>query len=342
MKKFIRGLFATGLVFGLFVVNTGQAVAEEADAAEREAARNTLEGARVEMEAAREALREATRAMAEAYGELHIETPRAYAYSFMSNPRKAMIGVVTEAAEDGLELVSVTPDGPAEKAGLEVGDVLVSVNGENLVVDDYGELDVLLDELSGVEVGDEVSIAYLRNGQENEATVVAERREPFMWQNVIEGEDFAAHFSEAMEDFEVRIEDMKTNMDDMHFSLDAGPNVVIDRVFSVSGLHELELVSINEGLGNYFGTEQGVLVLEAPVENDWQLKAGDVILSINGNEADSPSRALRMLRSQEPGDMVDLEIMRDKNRENLSVTVPELDARFHHKDSVKVIRIDSD
>jgi C-terminal processing protease CtpA/Prc len=342
MKKLIGGLFATGVLFGLFVVNTGQALAEEVAAAEREAARQTLERARIEMEAAREALREATRVMAEAYGELHIETPRAYAYSFMSNPRKAMIGVVTEAAKGGLELVSVTPDGPAEKAGLEVGDVLVSVNGEKLVVDDYGELEVLLEELSDVEVGDEVSIDYLRNGQETEVTVIAERREPFMWQNVIEGEDFDAHFSGAMEDIEIRIDDMETGMDDMHYSFAAGANVVIDRVFGISGLHELELASINEGLGSYFGTERGVLVLEAPVENDWQLKAGDVILSINGNEADSPSQALRMLRSHESGETVDVEIMRDKDRKNLSVTVPELDAHFGHKEAVKVIRIDRD
>lgn len=338
MNKLNAGLLIAGLLAGL----AGPAMAADADEAEREAARETLEAARVEMEAARKALREATRAMTRAYGQLHIETPKAYAYSFMSNPRKAMIGVVTEPTRGGLELVNVTPDGPAEKAGLQAGDVLVAVNGEQLVVDDYGELDVLLHELSGVEVGDEVDIAYLRDDQEHEVTVVAERREPFAWYNVINGADIGVRIEEAMEDFEVRINAMDMDFDDMHYSFGAGANVVIDRVFSISGLHELELVSLNEGLGSYFGTGQGVLVLAAPDGNDWELKAGDVILSIDGNEVDTPSRALRAFRSYESGDTVDLEIMRDNDRQTLSVTVPELDAHFVHKKGFKVIRIERD
>jgi S1-C subfamily serine protease len=334
MNRLIKGLLISGLLLA------GPAIAADADEAERQVARDTLEAARAEMEAAREVLHEATRAMADAYGELHIESPQAYAYSFMSDPNKAMIGVVSEATDGGLELVNVTPDGPAEKAGLRTGDVLVAVNGQQLVLDDYGEIDVLLDVLSGVEIGDEVDVAYLRGDEEGRVTVVAERREPFMWQSAIDGVDIQAHIGEAMENFEVRIEDMRMVMDEMHYSFDAGANVVIDRVFGVSGLHELELVSINEGLGNYFGTERGVLVLQAPEENDWQLKSGDVILSIDGNEADSPTGALRLLRAYEPGQTVDMELMRDKDREMISLTVPEIDARFGHKEAHKVIRIE--
>ncbi len=336
MNKLIKGLLISGLLLA------GPVIAADADKAEREAARETLEAARTEMEAAREALHEATRAMAHAYGELSIDTPQAYAYNFMSNPRKAMIGVVLEPTGSGLELVGLTPDGPAEKAGLETGDVLISVNGEKLVVDEYGEMNLLLDELSGVEAGDEVNIAYLRGDQEYEATVVAERREPFAWYGAIEGANFGVRIEQAMEDFEIRIESMDMDMDDLHYSFDAGANVVIDRVFGFSGLHELELVTLNEGLGNYFGTEQGVLVLEAPDSNDWQLQPGDVILSIDGNEADTPSRALRLMRSYEPGETVDLELMRDKDRQTLSVTVPELDSHFGHREAIKVIRRNHD
>jgi S1-C subfamily serine protease len=84
----------------------------------------------------------------------------------------------------------------------------------------------------------------------------------------------------------------------------------------------MELASLNEGLGRYFGTDEGLLVIRAP-EESLDLQAGDVILSIDGREPRSPSRALRILRSYEPGEEVSMEVMRDLNRMTISATVPE-------------------
>ena len=53
-----------------------------------------------------------------------------------------------------------------------------------------------------------------------------------------------------------------------------------------------------------------------------------MILSIDGREPTSPAHALRIVRSYEPGETMSIEIMRDKRRQTLSVTVPERERGF--------------
>src|SRR2546426_3153204 len=60
---------------------------------------------------------------------------------------------------------------------------------------------------------------------------------------------------------------------------------------------DLELVSLNADLGEYFGTKEGVLVVKAPADSSLPLKGGDVITSIGGGEAAEPTPATRILRT---------------------------------------------
>ena len=94
-----------------------------------------------------------------------------------------------------------------------------------------------------------------------------------------------------------------------------------------SGWGELELAEISPGLGRYFGTEHGVLVLKAPSSFGDALKDGDVILSIGGREPESVSHALRILRSYQPLEHVPLAIERDRKPLKMDLTMPE---RMHH------------
>jgi S1-C subfamily serine protease len=89
----------------------------------------------------------------------------------------------------------------------------------------------------------------------------------------------------------------------------------------------LELTNISEPLGEYFNTDRGLLVLRAPTDNPLTLKDGDVILSIDGREPRSPTHALRILRSYQPGERVEIEIMRKRRKSTLEVTMPEHDRR---------------
>jgi serine protease Do len=88
---------------------------------------------------------------------------------------------------------------------------------------------------------------------------------------------------------------------------------------------DAELVTLNPELGEYFGTTKGILVVRAPREGTLGLRSGDVILSIGGREPSSPSHALRILRSYEAGERVNIEVMREKRRQTVTATVPERD-----------------
>jgi hypothetical protein len=48
--------------------------------------------------------------------------------------------------------------------------------------------------------------------------------------------------------------------------------------FSNSPLGRLELAPINPELGQYFGTDEGVLIISAPKDAELGLKGGDVVL----------------------------------------------------------------
>ena len=95
------------------------------------------------------------------------------------------------------------------------------------------------------------------------------------------------------------------------------------------GWLDMELVALNPGLGEYFGADNGVLVVRAPKEDDTLgLQSGDVILRIGEREVKSPEHAMRILRSYEPEEELTLHIIRRGRSEALTGTVPESPLNF--------------
>ena len=68
---------------------------------------------------------------------------------------------------NGVIVGTVTPNGGAAKAGIQVGDVLVSIDGRNIK-----DGDDLVNDISARHVGSTVKIGYLRDGKQNSANVV--------------------------------------------------------------------------------------------------------------------------------------------------------------------------
>src|SRR5260370_6947255 len=72
----------------------------------------------------------------------------------------------------------------------------------------------------------------------------------------------------------------------------------------------LELVGMNPELGEYFGTDHGLLVVRGSRESKLNVKPGDVILKIGEQPAQSPMQPLRVFPSFTPANPTPLQILR--------------------------------
>jgi hypothetical protein len=242
---------------------------------------------------------------------------RSYRGIITISANRAQLGVFVQMEPDpetdriGARLESVTEDGPAAAAGLEDGDIIVSFDGEPLTgrypaagPDESEPARKLIDLIGDKEPGDEVTLEYQRDGGTRSTVVTLGEGDlwfpgPAPRVGLVPGTG-------------VRI-----------FSNPGRGGISVWSVFGDDPWSDIELVRLNEDLGRYFGTSEGLLVVSPPDEEDLDLRAGDVILNIDGREPGTPARALRIIRSYESGETMNLEIMRDRSRMTVSYEIPE-------------------
>ena len=233
--------------------------------------------------------------------------------------RRARLGVTVDLAANpndsiGATLLSVTPGGPAAKAGLKSDDIITRLDGKSLVTSDgkkAGE-DESLPGLRLVEIAsqlkpkDTVSVEFRREGTRRTASLVT-GDEPIM---VFDYPDGARGFGLVPKmEFERGVVP-RTGGGQWEFGLGGGAGW-----FAFGGaFRHLELAPLNADLGQYFGTTEGVLVIDVPKESTLGLKGGDVVLSVDGRKVSGPGSLMRILGSYDAGDSFKLEIMRNKSR----------------------------
>ena len=237
--------------------------------------------------------------------------PRAWAYAL--GDHRGRIGVVLRTEADaeidkiGAKIEGVTPGGPAAKAGLKVGDVITKFNGTPLGgvksedEEDSGPGTKLVELAHKLEPGDTVQIEYRRGTETKQATLVAEE---------------VGGFSFSMPGMEM------TPMPEWRRPSMGGFMVCAGDMWC-----DLDMVTLNPDLGEYFGTKEGVLVVKAPSDSGLPLRGGDVILSIGGRNPTGPSHAMRILRSYEVGETVSIDVMRKQKRTTVTWTVPKPEQR---------------
>lgn len=287
----------------------GQAVAQtdaQGDAAAREAdmERRLMEAEQRMSEAARQ-IAEITRERLP--GMLQIERR----FEFSDKPR---LGVTIDGESqtgpvEGVTVMGVTPGSAASDAGLRPGDIMTAVNGETLSADSANAANErLLDFMKGVEAGDVLKVEYLRDGKigsvELEPRVMDDSM--FAWRH-----DGAPHLTMPHAP-----------------NAPAAPGLLQEFKMQYgfpwagTGLGELELVELNKGLGRYFGTDSGLLVISAPKSDAFELQEGDVIQSIDGRVPKDARHAMRILGSYQGGETLKLGIMRDRKKRTLEIEIP--------------------
>ena len=239
-------------------------------------------------------------------------------YSFSDN--RGRIGVIVDTRANsagdkvGARIEGITPGGPAEKAGLKAGDVITRFNSTAL-----GGVEAEDDEDSGpgmklielarqLDPGDSVQVEYRRGNDTKRVTLVAEDL----------GGDFVrgAFPGGQMGELEGMLGRMRV-----------GPGNNFEWAFG-GPWGGIELVKLNPDLGDYFGTREGVLVVNAPADSALALKGGDVITAIGGRKPTSPMQAMRILRSYDPGETVAIEVLRKRQRVTVNYKVPDEEDHF--------------
>ena len=218
--------------------------------------------------------------------------------------RRPRMGILVESRDGdpaGALVVAVTPGGPADEAGLEAGDVITAVDGTALDGKDGRPHDVLIRTLATKTEGDSVTVDYLRNGDARSAAVV------------LEGLDVD----------KLIVHGPAVWMSREGAGMPVPPDAPEMAWFFPAGWLDMEMVSLNAELGEYFGTDEGVLVVRGPSSRELGLRGGDVILSIDERAVKSPTHAMRILRSYEPDERLSIEIMRHGRRETIAGSVPE-------------------
>ncbi len=244
---------------------------------------------------------------------------------------RARLGVVVQTQRDpaidsiGALIESLTDDAPAEIAGLEAGDILVEFDGRQLTgryppasSREAEPAIKLIDLVASHDVGDTVNVVYRRDGRTHSTDVVLDGASGFSTAYRVTtdgGEDMA------FIDMEVGSGAGRSSSWGVREFSGNGADITAT-LRLVGAFSNMELVSLNEDLGSYFGTTEGVLVVSAP-DNELGLVSGDVILEIGGREVQDPSRVFRILGSYEAGEEVEITVMRHERREALSGTIPE-------------------
>ncbi|MCB0200088.1 MAG: PDZ domain-containing protein [Anaerolineae bacterium] len=194
------------------------------------------------------------------------------------------MGTVPPAATTvaGAAIVDVVADSPAEAAGLQTGDVILSVNGDPLSASN-----TLADAVAAMEPGDSATLEVQRSGEDANLTL-----------DVTLGENpdnagvayLGVHFNQRSGS---RMNRMPFNDQDMP----SMPNMP----FSDRGAMPFENV------------ESGVIVLSVTADSPAEaagLAEGDVIVAVNGDAVETPEDVVAIVGDSKPGDQVTLSVQK--------------------------------
>lgn len=199
-------------------------------------------------------------------------------------------------SKEGVLVKDVVEESPADQAGLQEKDVIISLDGQKVESSEELKKAIALHQ-----PGDEVKIVIIRDGKKKSLEVEL------------------GYSSETEKEVERELEMSRPEPGDVRtFS------------FSFPGFNRarmgVQIMDLTEQLGEYFGVEDGKGALIAEVKEDSPaekagLKAGDVIVSIGDDKIKNTSDVYEALEDKEKGDQVNVEVKRDKGRQNNTVTV---------------------
>jgi S1-C subfamily serine protease len=228
----------------------------------------------------------------------------------------AHIGVEVRDADpkdsSGVVVDDVENDSPAEKAGLKKGDTIVEFDGER--VRSVAQFRRLVQETAE---GHTVPAVALRNGQRVTVSLTPERGRG-MWDGEFGRLVRPAVPAAPLPPATAARPYLAPSVPGFEFSLRSN-----ERRLGIM------TESLTDQLSDYFGVKGGVLVrsvIDDSAAAKAGIKAGDVIVSVNGHHVDDPSDVTEELR-RAPGDDFTLDVVRDHKTQTLKGKVESTSTR---------------
>jgi C-terminal processing protease CtpA/Prc len=207
-------------------------------------------------------------------------------------------------SDEGVLVTEVVEDSPAEKAGIESKDVIVGFTEEGKggfeKVEDASQLKKMVKESSPGEV---IKLKVSREGKEKVLTVTVGK---------VPESDF---YSQRV----IKIPQAKAKdkaLDTYLFTFSSGSRIGV------------KVQDLTEQLGDYFGATDGEGVLITEVEEDMPaqkagLKAGDVIVEVDGKKIEDSGELISAISDKEKGDKVNIKVIRNHQPQTFAVEVAE-------------------
>ncbi|HEV2700566.1 MAG TPA: PDZ domain-containing protein [Steroidobacteraceae bacterium] len=276
-------------------VLAGLLVSAHALAADTASTTATATASSADLDAQLAAARQKLEAAARDVAQLSSQLGRSAMLRVQSLRTRGVLGLQLQtepsAKEQGAAVIGVSPGGPAAEAGVATGDVIVAINGDSTTGPNAPR--EVVEHMANVKPDTKVTLKVMRDGKVKEIQVTP--RASFV--------DFISPLNGQRLEF--------------NWVGPGGPGggAIFDG---------MELTDVSPTLGQYFGTNQGVLVVRAPRDGDFlKLQDGDVIQSIDGRVPENGSHASRILRSYQPGEKIHLKVMRQKKVLEVEGTLPD-------------------
>jgi serine protease Do len=204
--------------------------------------------------------------------------------------------------ESGVEVSSVAEDGPAAKAGIKEGDVVLEFNGQP--VQGTAQFQRMVREMP---VGRQVKITIWRNGAaQTVSATVGENKG-----TIISPDDGNWNFS---------MPTLPPTPSTPYFDMPRFQMSLQNPMLGIEG----ESLGPQEQLAEFFGVQEGVLVRSVRKGSAAEragLKAGDVITKVDEAKVTSTGEITRILRGLKSKKTFNITIVRNKKEMPLSVTM---------------------
>lgn len=201
---------------------------------------------------------------------------------------KAILGVGTEKADNGVSIVTVSDESAADKAGLKKGDIITAINDTKVTTPQE-----LVTALGKMEPGDKITVTYTRDKKTQKATATLEKRSDTM--------TFSPAPSWNMDELK-----LNNNFDNLQFNMFSGKKRL--------GLRAQET---EDG--------KGLKVLDVDDESAAEkagIKEGDIITSFDGKDINNVDELRELSRPAMDKGNFKVKLLRDGKSQEVEVKIP--------------------